>query len=295
MVNKNKTFLLSLVILAVVGIGFFMMRKKAGTIILLNGTSSSGKSTILKELQALSPDVVILRVDDYYPEELIQKALKYGWQKDSGIDPWAYLHQYLTAKTGKYYFDVELREQFFNATSFLYSKAKEFAAQGKTVIIDTVLEHKKTYQEAFEYFKNDQFHMMLIYCPMDILLERVQARNRSGIADEQRNAFLSFEQFPHMYKLKESENQLAIDTVNTNTLKAALETAIQDLVKQGISQEYLPKLQAFKDNFIAQFKLDDLEQIEIVPRHQYDLVFTNDAPEKAKKIAIQLNEFLLKN
>lgn len=36
--------------------------------------------------------------------------------------------------------------------------------------------------------------------------------------------------------------------------------------------------------FIAQFKLDDAQEIEIAPRHHYDLMFKNDSPEKAKEI-----------
>lgn len=285
---KNRLFLLISLIIICVLIGFFLIQKKQGTIILLNGTSSSGKSAILKELHAQSPDIVVLKVDDYYPDELIQKAMHCGSQKDSEIDPWSFLHQYLIAQTDKYYFDTELREQLFSAASFFYPKAKELAAQGKTVIIDTVLEHKKAYQEVLEYFKDDQFHMALIYCPMDILLERVQARNCSGVSGEQRNAFLSFEQFPHMYKLKESDDEPVIDRVNTKTLKNALEASIQDLIKQGIAPEYLPKLQEFKNNFIAQFKLNSVSEIEIAPQHCYKQVFKNDSLEKAQEIAYKL-------
>lgn len=261
-------------------------------IILLNGTSSSGKSTAVKELQKFLPQAVFLKVDDYYDDGVMQTARNLGWNENTHIDPWLFINQYLTNKTGTYYFDTEVRQQLFTATDFFYSKAKLAAAHGKTAIIDTVLEYPSAYQEAFDYFKDDHFSMILIYCPMDMLLARVQERNSSGIPGEHRSAFLAFEHFTTMYMLKEKADEPLVDTINTNTLKQALDAAIRDLVDQGIAKEYMPKLKEFKAHFIAQFKLDQLKEIEITPQYRYLAIFKNDTLEAPKNIAQELAQLI---
>lgn len=266
------------------------MINKHGRIILVNGTSSSGKTSILKNLQQILPSAQFLKVDDYYDAEVIQTALNLGWKENSNIDPWLFLNQYLTNKTGNYYFDTEVRQQLFRDTDFFYSKAKSTATHGKTVFIDTVLEYESAYQEAFNYFKNANFSMILIYCPMSIILQRVQERNGSSISSEHRSVFLPFEHFTTMYKIRETVQEPLVDTINTSTLKHALTTAIQELVNQGIAKEYLPKLEQFKENFIAQFKLDQMAQIEITPQHHYVAIFKNDTPESPEIIAQQIKK-----
>lgn len=266
------------------------MINKHGRIILVNGTSSSGKTSILKNLEAITPMAQFLKVDDYYDAELIQTALNLGWKESSKIDPWLFLNQYLTHKTGKYYFDTEVREQLFTATDFFYSKAKSAALHGKTVFVDTVLEYESAYQEAFNYFKNADFSMILIYCPMSIILQRVQERNGSGISSEHRSVFLPFEHFTTMYKVRETAQDPLVDTINTSTLKQALNTAIQELINQGIAKEYFPRLEQFKENFIAQFKLDQKLHVEITAQHKYIEIFKNDSPESPEIIAQQIKK-----
>jgi len=293
MVNKKQLIIILLIIATIIIIGFFMMQpKKSGTIILMNGTSSSGKSTILKEIHKQSPDFVILKVDDFWIQELTQKAQELGWDKEINNDPWLYLHQYLSKKTGKPYFDAELREQLFTEISPFNIAAKNAARAGKTVVMDTVLEYESAFQQAFDYFKNEQVIMVLVYCPLDLLLERVKQRNASGVSHETRTAFLSFEQFPAIYKVQEKNDEPIIDTVKTKAIKDALEAAIQELIDQHIPEEYVPKLEQFKKDFIKQFKLDEREEINLVPRHHYDILFKNDASANPQEIAQQIKKLI---
>lgn len=290
---KNKRLMIALAIAILISIVIFMMhKKKYGTIILINGTSSSGKSTILNEIQKQSPEYVILKVDDFWIEELTQKAQELGWNKDINSDPWFYLHQYLTRKTGKDYFDTELRGQLFTEVSKFYSTAKNKARAGKTVVLDTVLEYENAYQQAFDYFKNEHLITVLIYCPFDLLLKRVKQRNALGLAQEMRTAFLSFEQIPAMYKIQEHSDEPIVDIVKSRMVKDALEGAIQELIDQNISKEYLPKLEQFKRDFIKQFQLDEREEINLVPRHHYDIVFKNDIWANSQEIALQIKHLI---
>lgn len=51
------------------------------TLILLNGTSSAGKSSILHELTALRPDFIIYKADTWFPPEKIKKAEQLDWKQ----------------------------------------------------------------------------------------------------------------------------------------------------------------------------------------------------------------------
>jgi chloramphenicol 3-O-phosphotransferase len=263
------------------------MNKSEGSIILLNGVSSSGKSAIINELIKLNTSLKVLKIDDWFPDALIQKAISLGWQEKSGLNPWFYLHEHAYKTTQQYYFDTELRHLLFNETTDFYQKAKAISLQGHNVIIDTVLEYEKEYDTFNSFFIENKLLRVLIYCPMNVLLERVEKRNKSGIAEEYRNAFQSFEQFPAMFKPRENSSENIVDMVESEILKEALEKSIQRLIDNKIPDPYLPKLHAFKNDFIRKFKLDEQKEIALVTQHKYDLVLNSSLSsphESAKKI-----------
>ncbi len=268
-----------------------MSATSPGSIILLNGTSSAGKSTLLKELLKLSPTLFQLKVDDYYAPELKKKAQELGWNEQLDGNPWLYLHRYLTKKTGNYYFDTEVREALFTEVPAYYPIAKSAALEGKSVIIDTVLEYESSYQQFFEFFQHTKIISILLYCPLNVLLVRVEQRNKSGIPGEYRPAFLSFEQFPAMYKIQETDDEQVVDTIKTLTMMTALYTAIKDLIDQNIPKEYLPKLEVFKQQFIKQFKLDEKEEVTLVSRHRYDLI-VNSFTSSPQEVSLEILKIL---
>ena len=269
-----------------------MASTNKGIISLLNGASSSGKSALLKELHKCKPDLLQLKVDDFFVNELKEKACELGWHEQLQVDPWLYLHNYLTQKTGKYYFDTELREILFTNIQPMYRIAKDFALAGKSVIIDTVLEYESAYQQLFDFFKDSRLNTFLLYCPLDVLLERVNTRNACGKPEEFRHAFLSFEQFPAMYKVRDKSYQPIVDSVKTDLMKSALVAAIQELIDHNIPKEYFPKLETFKIDFVKQFKLDEQDEILLAPRHRYALIF-NSKINTPQEIAQKLMEIEL--
>ncbi len=284
--------------LFVSGIGllkFYFRSKKGfdmqGKIILLNGASSSGKSAILNELQNINANCKVFKVDDYFPSELSKKAQEYGWEKSSGIDPWLFLNDYMNRKTGEYYFGTELRQKLFNNIPKYYSIMKDEALKGQNCILDTVLEYEQEYQRFDDFFRDSKTVKILVYCPLDILLQRVQKRNLSGKPEEMRTVFQSFEQFPAIYKVQEHSCEQVVDTVKTSAIKDALDMAIQEFVKNNIPQPYLPKLEEFKREFIKLYKLEEQEEIVLVAKHSYDLVL-NSGTQSPDELAEQINMLL---
>lgn len=263
------------------------MSSKTGKIILLNGVSSSGKSAIIDEIKKIDCNIKILKIDDWFPAILHKKATSLGWNKESNIDPWIYLYEYVYKKTGKYFFNIEVREMLFDKDTEFYQKAKDFAQNGQSVIIDTVLEYENEYKSFDDFFKSDKVLKVLVYCPMDVLLERVEKRNSSAVAEEHRTAFQSFEQFPAIFNVQGNRTNTVVDVVKSSVLKQALEKAVQDLIKQRIPDPYLPKIQQFKIDFIKQFNLDEKEEIILFSKHTYDLILNsskNTTTECAKEI-----------
>ena len=257
--------------------GLLVTHVKPGRVILLDGTSSVGKSAIIGEFKKLHPEYAIIKVDDWFPLDLTNVAQVYGWAQDSHLDPWTFVRNYLIEKNKTYYLDTEVRREMFASmpTRGYFEAAKKESLQGDNVIIDTVLEDMAQYQLFDKTFQGLPVTKVLVYCPLDILLERVEKRNASHDISEHRTAFLSFEQFPVMYKVQASANELLVDTVKTETMRQALDKAVQDLVATGIAEGYVLVLAQFKQRFVDHFELDTREDINLAPARAYDLVINS--------------------
>ena len=283
----HSIFIAVLILTLIICAFLFLRHAKCETVVLLNGTSSSGKSAIIDEIRSMCPSYAIYKTDDWLPSKLAAVAKSLGWQKSKQEDPWTFLHDYMVQKTGKYYFDTELRRELFIDFSTFYMIAKEQAEHGKPIIVDTVLKYEKEYAIFDNSFKDCIIIKALVYCPLNVLLERVEKRNKAGKIAEMRPAFLSFEQFPAIYKVQEKPDEVIVDTIKTAVMKKALLDAIQDLIINKIPEPYLPKLEAFKEKFIEEFKLNERKEISLVPRHAYDLILKS-GQDSPKELAMQL-------
>lgn len=295
LMKKNMIFLaLALACLSLFYIWKYKQYKSpaTGMLILLNGTSSSGKSAILDSFYKSNPIFKVFKVDDYFPTQALKKAKELGWEEHNGVEPWVYLANYVEQKTGHPNFDTQVRAYLFHETSPMYQEAHKALRTGHKIIMDTVFEYDPEYERFSDFFKEFNCFKVLVYCPLDVLIERVQTRNRSGKKEEIRTAFQSFEQFPALYKPQEHEHEPVVDVVSSDSIKTALDTAIQELVAYKIPEKYMQPLQNFKLNFIKQFKLDKLSDIKLVARHHYDLIL-NSATHTPEKLAELIEKNLL--
>jgi thymidylate kinase len=294
---QQKIVLIAFIAISI--IAFFICRfiqshSKPGMIILINGVSSTGKSAIIAELKKIHPEFKIFNVDETWPEQVKQKATSFGWNSSSDLDPWMYLHNYLIAKDGTHYLSTQVRQKLFDNFPTFYEPAKKEALRGIPVIIDPVFEFEKEYSVFADYFNDMPNIKVLVYCPMDILLSRVEKRNKSGIKDEERTAFQSFEQFPGNFKLQENADEPIIDVLKSSVLKKAFDDALQQLISNNIPAGYLPVLEKFKQDFIKQFMLNEKDEIIIVPKHHYDLIL-NSGNQAPKALAEQIGALIKLN
>ena len=140
---------------------------KPGTILILNGVSSSGKTSILKAFQDMAPEAYL----------------------DMGIDkflwmlPWRYLNtkQWSEVVTYKYNADETIAE--VHATDYgnrlisgMHHSIREMALQGINVIADHVFHEEGWVRECADLLRDLPAYLIGIRCPLEVLEEREKSR-----------------------------------------------------------------------------------------------------------------------
>jgi chloramphenicol 3-O-phosphotransferase len=250
------------------GIYLLSQKPKAGTIVLFNGTSSAGKTSFIKELQKIYGNSYEAVIGDKFFETYV---IEHPMSESMTID--MYQRQILS-------------------DMFLY--AKRIASQGKNVFVDTI-DFDGYYDDYCVILNCNSVVKILVYCPLDVIVDRVEKRNKSGDEKEKRSIGLAFRQFPAIYKLQESMNEMVVDRIKTNRMQHAMKLvdleARQWFKESGAKQEEFEKNEQFLNDFAQQFKLDTLKEIVLVPKHRWDLI-VNTGTHSSSEIAKMISEYL---
>lgn len=132
-------------------------------ILVFNGPSSSGKTTVAKEVQKkLGTNYLRFSIDDFY--RYFHSDNKNDWE---------------------FYF--ELNRVFFRMVSASLD-------MGYDAIIDTVFEREECYQECISNFDRFNVHFLGFFCPVEVLNRReIERENRPlGLAERQVDVVHSF-------------------------------------------------------------------------------------------------------
>lgn len=131
---------------------------KPGTIIILNGTSSSGKTSILRELQKILPEPHLEAGIDKFifmmPERYLERPL---WDEVLGLAVTA-------GETGQRLF------------SGMHHAVAALSRSGINVIMDHVLVDPAWVREIVDLFNGLPVIIVGIRCPLEVLIERESAR-----------------------------------------------------------------------------------------------------------------------
>ncbi|SFD49585.1 chloramphenicol 3-O phosphotransferase [Paenibacillus catalpae] len=138
-----------------------------GKVILLNGVSSSGKSTIAKLLSEKLPNYLVLGFDDL--GSLLSKM------RNNKKEPstWDIIN--------KQNYDLHF------LTFILHRLTKVISEYSFNIIIDTVLDAESDAADFLEQFKDEDVLYVGVHCPLEELerRERVRGDRTIGIAKEQ--------------------------------------------------------------------------------------------------------------
>jgi chloramphenicol 3-O phosphotransferase len=128
-----------------------------GTIIVLNGVSSSGKSSLAKELTKLLPDFFAFSIDDF--DIVIEKLED---REEERLIP-------------------------IETEYFYYKNVAMFSDRGVNLILDQIIHDPLTLKNFYEALKGYPVLFVGVHCPVDELLHREQLRGdrRTGLAASQ--------------------------------------------------------------------------------------------------------------
>lgn len=238
---------------------------QSGATIVLNGTSSAGKSDLANELQMLYGNKCrIIKLDDFEAFYVIKNPI--------------------IAFTGpKIYFTPERQEKRWHD---FYTYAKQLASSGYHVFIDTV-RYDEDYEKYSDWIGNNLVYKVLVYCPLDTIIERVAQRSKNKL--ERRTVAQAIEQFCEIYRLQESATEPIVDHVQTNRMQTALDVATKEMSEmKRVSSEYIA---TFDKDFTEQFKLKTLKEITLTTKHPWDLI-VNSGNHSAHDLALIVYDYL---
>lgn len=262
MTLKNIALTATLLLLA---LGLYVLVRHnnvhAGHIIMINGTSSAGKSTLIAELKKIygtAYDVVAIDV--------------FGWEFEKAHPrPTETELKALDEATKKQM--LEQRGQAF--IEGFYGSARDKAKQGRIVLVDTIDEDLV---HAQRIWKDVASTTVLLYCPLPVAFERVKERNRSGKPEEERNQYLPAKHYISLYKPQEAPTEQVVDTISSAQTKLVIQKAIE-LTLKNLPAQYKTEEAIIRKEFeetytkaVKQFGLDKQERVAIVPRKPHDLV-----------------------
>lgn len=223
-----------------------------GRIVLLNGTSSAGKSSLAEAMvQESKTKYDIISFDEF----------RRTYEEKHRLTRWGY----------KEYNDVMVG---------LYRQAKAEADAGKNIIIDTV-EFDRGYDTYCEILDCPKVIKAIVYCPPEHLLKRIEKRNGAGVPSNRRPVLLSFDQFVQMYKPQSSPQELVVARTSTSVLRAALVEAGQKAGNAGRKQ-----YQALYKDYVKVFGIDQDRDLVIVPKGSYDLVVNTKWNSKRENVGL---------
>ena len=246
---------------------------KPGMIVLLNGTSAAGKSSLVRELQKQSDNAFfVISFDDFIS--------KYEKEVCTQLDV------------------VERDDAFFQ---YIKDSSKVY----DKVLVDTV-DHETVF-EKYDNFLGQGLIKILVYCPLLDLIKRVKKRNHQPeYENEHLKLFLAFTQFLSLYKNQSGSDGLVIDKIRAADIKNILHEIKKELdefeVKhpalnpedlQKSIQERVEEYNKLVQDAVAQFHYNRQRKITLSPRlqHYWDFVI-NSGVNSPKQSAHKITEFL---
>lgn len=227
----------------------------AGHIVLLNGTSSAGKSSLAEAIIAESTNrFEVVSFDDFYH---------------------AYRARHRVSRlTGGQYQDFLLS---------MYRHARALSDAATNVIIDTV-EFDRAAGAYCDILNCSNVIKAVVYCPLQDILARIDRRNGSPNPSDHRAVLICFQQFLETYKLQSSPAELVVEKTSTGVIRAAL-------VEAGRKTNNPRLYDSLYRQYEEAFGIDRDREIILVPKGKYDLVLNTRANTKRKNVRL-VEEFL---
>jgi|GEM_PF-6463997 chloramphenicol 3-O-phosphotransferase len=220
-----------------------------GTLLLLDGPSSAGKTSICQKLY--------IQFQDLY--------------KTVGIDE--FIIDVFDARRKLKISEEELVIQCNSRVSLMYEKIRDYLFNGTNIICDTTLTclgDENSVGPWFEKLKNLNGFLIFVYCPLHILAERVTLRNVNAFStknpDNARSVVITLYQFNVMLKKRTSESELLVDILTRDQVEYACH-----LVKNSFGHDEA-MMKRVRFDILSRFKLLYCDSVYITPALNYDFI-----------------------
>ena len=143
-----------------------------GNIILLNGASSSGKTTIAQALQeVMETPYLHTGIDQFLIERLPKRLIVYG----NGIHPTT-AEGWLIIFRDKALSEVRIGPIGYQWIAGMYRAIAELADEGLDVIVDDIIYDQRVLKIAVQTLPVQQVYFVGIRCPLEVAESREEAR-----------------------------------------------------------------------------------------------------------------------
>lgn len=286
----------------------YFHRHCMGDIVVLVGTSTAGKTSIIKALRQIEPDRiedgVDLRCDaiflEYFkkhcPDEVamlenviessdIAKAVlspDRPWKMTAScpekVDAEVVIQR--IKKVVDSAPEAEIHALFQNREPQMFDEAFERSRRGGSIIFD-VLNVDAVASHALMRNFSGPMRMVLVYCPFYMLSSRMEKRNKeaeeSGNLMNQRMGEFPLVQFSQIYTRKDSSQRTLEVITRKQATKAFNENFDKGIIGARSSGKTLPSEEQilrdkakFRQFFLTDLGfVDDLDKVEIAPRNQH--------------------------
>lgn len=250
-----------------------LQNKVSGVIVIFNGRFAFSK-ILINELQKIYGNACeIVDLDEFERSYLASNPIQDGAEKNV------------------------LENYFINFLDDFYFLIRDKALTGVNVLVNAVpmLDKDREDGKFSNIFDGLKAIKVLLYCPLDILLDRLEDRNKAFIPGEYRDISLIIGQYMSLYKLQESESEEIIDKISSKDIKKVLRSAIDLFINElpDESKDDADKISILLEGvykiFLQSFRLDELEDFSIVPKRHYDIVLNySDNPVELVKEIVKL-------
>lgn len=277
MITKNRisfTLLLGLIAMAL----FFDLRSQSiGSIIVLHGTSSAGKSSTQRALKTLlGENFMVLSVDDYSWKAMINLAKELNLVSESmSLEE----QQQICTKTDNVVFNQKQSDMAFwvQMMKDYYDDVHRLALEGHHIIMDTAF---GVLQDGdIDYFRKIMIDVpvftVLIYCSPEALAQHTYDRNCT-VADvaQRRSVSIVLKTFCTMYKVS-NHDQLPVSQLCLDDIKKALKIAEKNLIEMDTNLSLQQRNDILEDvlqAYIKAFELNLHDSVSISPKFSSDFM-----------------------
>lgn len=237
-----------------------------GRLIIIDGASSSGKTSVIKELMPLlGSSYQHVAVDDFVSEVFVKNQKKPLSEKE---------------------FFTRIMQQ----CDLMYARIRTLITQGNNVILDTVLtglEGEKSVRDTFTKLEGLPRTIVLIYCPLPLLVERIKKRNEQAMQEhrpeEIRSMVLAVRQFGSIYRPVQHEGEPVLDTITHTEVERACTESEKEF--EGNKKRF----EQFKHELFVQLGVNEKDNVLLTPRLNYNLIIDTSKvlPHEAARLIKQ--------